>query len=57
MVHYLWVLVHFGKAVIVLKWVPRLLGFFYNSSDNIFLENIHKRSEEEEKNLSNHGDQ
>jgi hypothetical protein len=43
--------------VILLKLVPQLLGLFDNSSDNILPENIHKLSEEQEKNLSNHGDQ
>jgi hypothetical protein len=36
---------------------PTILGLFDNSSDIIFPENIHKLSEEQEKNLSSHGDQ
>jgi hypothetical protein len=46
-----------AQAVILLKLVPQLLGLFDNSSGNISPKNIHKLPEEQEKNLSNHGDQ
>jgi hypothetical protein len=46
-----------AQALIQLKLVLQLLGLFDNSSGNISPKNIYKLPEEQEKNLSNHGDQ